>query len=304
MYWRIGRAIRFRFSVPQRFSVSAESDNDAGSYVKKVIPKTMDQKIAIEAELGKCFLFQNMDYQQRSQIIESMTERQATPGEYIIRQGESGDYLYIIAAGDFDVLKRNAEGVEAKVFAYKDTGMFGELALMYNCPRAATVRATTIGQLWALDRVSFRHLLVDYNSKQRNMYEEFLQRVPLLTRLSSTERAHVADCLQSKTFDDGDYVIRQGEQDELPAFYLVEDGEARATQSKADGSDEEIEVGHMKTGDYFGERALITNEPRAANVIAVGALKVAMMDRASFERVLGECREIMERQVQQYKNAV
>jgi cAMP-dependent protein kinase regulator len=286
----------------QRCSVSAESDTNAASFVKTVVPKTMDQKIAIEGELNKCFLFQNMDYQQRSSIIDAMTERKAVAGEYIIRQGESGDFLYIIASGEFDVLKHGADNVDNKVFAYKDAGMFGELALMYNCPRAATVRATTAGQLWALDRVSFRHLLVDYNSRQRALYEDFLQRVPLLAGLSQTERAYVADCLLPKTFDDGEYVIRQGDVEEMPCFYFIEEGAARATQSRPD-SDTEVEVKAYAAGDYFGERALITNEPRAANVIAVGELRVAMMDRASFERVLGDCQDVMKRNLQLYGNA-
>ena len=94
--------------------------------------------------------------------------------------GESGDCLYMIESGEFDVLKRNAEGVDTKVFRYVNSGAFGELALMYNCPRAATVQAVGGGCLWALDRAAFRHLLVGYNQQKRALYEEFLEHVPLL----------------------------------------------------------------------------------------------------------------------------
>jgi len=232
-----------------------------------------------------------------------MTEKVVNPGDYVIRQGENGDNLYVIESGEFDVFKKNAEtGQDMKVFHYSNAGAFGELALMYNCPRAATVQATSPGLLWALDRQSFRFLLVDSNRNKRKMYEDFLEQVPLLAHLTQSERSMVADCLVAQTFEDGDYVIRQGDQEEMPKLYLIEEGEARATQVP-DGKEEEVEVGRMKKGDYFGERALITQEPRAANVVAVGTLKVAAMDRASFERLLGECRDIMARQIQTYQSA-
>ena len=83
----------------------------------------------------------------------------------------------MIAEGAFDVLKN-----DAPVFAYRDAGLFGELALMYICPRAATVRASTAGRLWALDRVAFRHLLVEHNARRSAMYEEFLAHVPVLAQ--------------------------------------------------------------------------------------------------------------------------
>ena len=87
----------------------------------------------------------------------------------------------------------------------------------------------------------------------------------------------VADCLVSLSFDDGDTVLTQGDVEEMAKFYLIEDGEAVASQVDASGT--EVEVGRMKKGDYFGERALITNEARAATVKAVGPLRVAAMDR-------------------------
>ena len=62
---------------------------------------------------------------------------------------------------------------------------------------------------------------------------------------------------------------------------------------------------HYKVGDYFGERALIKNEPRAANVVAKTECTVVCMDRHSFKRLMGPLEDILKRNMdlyEQYKN--
>ncbi len=55
------------------------------------------------------------------------------------REGDAGDNLYVIQSGVYEAIKGQGAG-ERVLFRYEDKGAFGELALMYNCPRAATVR--------------------------------------------------------------------------------------------------------------------------------------------------------------------
>lgn len=54
--------------------------------------------------------------------------------------GDTGDFFYVIDSGKYDVLKKVGAEPEKKVFFYDEKGSFGELALMYNTPRAATVQ--------------------------------------------------------------------------------------------------------------------------------------------------------------------
>lgn len=64
------------------------------------------------------------------------------------------------------------------------------------------------------------------------------------------------------------------------------------------------EVRHYKHGEYFGELALLKNEPRAANVIAKTKCKVAMIDRNMFKRLLGPLDDILKRNMTSYMNYV
>ena len=91
-----------------------------------------------------------------------MAERKVTPGEVIIKKGDEGDYFYAIDTGKF-VASKNGE----QKFIYNGNGSFGELALLYNSPRAATVVSETEGVLWALDRSSFRALVVTTMEQRR-----------------------------------------------------------------------------------------------------------------------------------------
>ena len=96
-----------------------------------------------------------LDNEQEGDIIDAMFEKKVDKDEMIIKEGDEGDNFYIIERGEFVALKGDQE-----VFSYDNKGSFGELALMYNCPRAATVIAKSEGTLWCVDRLSFRNIIV------------------------------------------------------------------------------------------------------------------------------------------------
>ncbi len=157
---------------------------------------------------------------------------------------------------------------------YEQGEAFGELALLYNAPRAATITAKTPCRLWVLDRATFNHIVKESASKRREKYEEFLKSVKILSSMDMYERSKLPDALKTFEYKQGDYIINQGEDGDI--FYLPIDGEAVATKS-IDGQPPK-EVMQYKEGDYFGELALLKNEPRAANVVAKVCLSLMRLD--------------------------
>ncbi|KAK9896381.1 camp-dependent protein kinase regulatory subunit [Cystobasidium minutum MCA 4210] len=172
-------------------------------------------------------------------------------------------------------------------------GSFGELALMYNAPRAATVVCSSENAtLWALDRVTFRTILMEHTSKKRRMYEKFLSEVPILVSLENYERSKIADALEERIYEEGEDVVREGELGKN--FYIIESGKAEVLKRKEGGVQER--VGTLTKGDYFGELALLNSAPRAATVRAVsGRLRVATLGEKAFTRLLGPVVEILTR---------
>ncbi|KFY59740.1 hypothetical protein V496_05556 [Pseudogymnoascus sp. VKM F-4515 (FW-2607)] len=161
---------------------------------------------------------------------------------------------------------------------------------MYGAPRNATViSATNDCVLWALDRVTFRRILMDYTFTRRRMYEKFLAEVPLLSSLNDYERSKIADALESCKYPAGTKIISEGDAGE--AFYLLEDGEASAYKKGV-----EMPVKNYRKGDFFGELALLNDAPRAASVVCVTDVKVATLGKDGFQRLLGPVEGIMRRE--------
>jgi cAMP-dependent protein kinase regulator len=104
-----------------------------------------------------------------------MDERKAKAGEAIITQGEEGNDLYVVESGVLSCSKLfpgKSEPTFLKKYQAGDS--FGELALLYNAPRAATIIADTDALLWSLDRSTFTHIVKGAASKKREKYEAFL----------------------------------------------------------------------------------------------------------------------------------
>lgn len=176
-----------------------------------------------------------------------------------------------------------------KVGTIQAGGSFGELALMYNHPRAATVVSAEPGcTLWALDRNTFRRILMESTFARRRMYESFLEEVPILQSLTPYERSKIADALETRKYAAGDVIIKEGDPGD--AFFLLVSGEADAYKSGIEGS-----AKHYSKGDFFGELALLNDAPRAASVVAATEVKVASLGKKAFQRLLGPVEGLLRR---------
>ncbi|XP_060925538.1 protein kinase, cAMP-dependent, regulatory, type II, alpha, B [Limanda limanda] len=292
----------------RRVSVCAEAynpddDEDDDTEPRVVYPKTDEQRRRLQDACKYILLFKTLEGEQFSEVLDAMFEVLVKPQEHIIDQGEDGDNFYVIENGVYDIFVKK-DGGDLCVGKYDNKGSFGELALMYNTPRAATIVATQDGALWGLDRATFHRLIVKNNAKKRRMYEAFIECVPLLKSLELAERMKIVDVLGARAFNDEERVITQGDQ--AHCFYIVESGEVKIMiKSKTQASQQdsaEVEVARCTRGQYFGELALVTNKPRAASVYAMGETKCLVIDIQAFERLLGPCMDIMKRNISQYED--
>ena len=117
-------------------------------------------------------MFNHLNEREQDIVILSMQERNAQRDEKIIQQGDEGDCLYVIGSGTLTCNKILKEGQEPTFLkTYQPGEAFGELALLYNAPRAATITANEDCQLWKLGRDTFNHIVKDAAAKKRHLYE-------------------------------------------------------------------------------------------------------------------------------------
>ncbi|XP_065226682.1 cAMP-dependent protein kinase type II regulatory subunit-like [Planococcus citri] len=286
----------------RRKSVFAEAYNpeedDDDDNKKVVFPKSDAQRQALADSVKDILLFRSLDKEQMNEVIDAMFEKIAEKDDYIIKQGDDGDNFYVIQEGVYQAFVNTDDGKQLLVHTYNGKGSFGELALMYNMPRAATIQAATKGSLWAMDRQTFRRIVLKSAFKKRKMYEALIDNVPMLKALQSYERMNLADALIPRSYNNGECIIKQG--DAADGMYFIEDGTIRICI--LDEANKEVEIKKIEKSGYFGELALVTHKPRAASAYALGDVKLAFLDVEAFERLLGPCMDIMKRNIDDYEN--
>ncbi|XP_055336043.1 cAMP-dependent protein kinase type II regulatory subunit-like isoform X2 [Paramacrobiotus metropolitanus] len=289
----------------RRQSVRAEVYDPAKAQAITVpsYPKTNEEVERLMRMAPKIFVLRALDHDALRKVIDALKRVDVFEKQDIITQGdEVANDFYIVDRGVFEAFVTNQSGGKRRVQVYNNEGAFGELALMYNQPRAATVTAMTDGRLWALDRQTFRVLVLNTAFQKREGYMKMLAQVDLFQELKNYERQKLADALMPRVYKKGQKIISQGDQ--ADGMYFVESGEV-VLKKMVDG--ETKELGRTGPGGYFGERALITNQPRAATVFASGThyeTKLAFLDKEAFERLLGPCIDIMKRNEARYQKQV
>ncbi|KAK6492524.1 cGMP-dependent protein kinase 2-like isoform X1 [Huso huso] len=255
------------------------------SFEKVRVRKDSSVKKLITEALNKNLFLKRLEVQQIKDMVECMYERNYHQGDYVIKQGEPGNHLFVVAEGKLDVFQQSKFLTTMSVWT-----AFGELAILYNCTRTASVRAVSHVKTWALDREVFQNIMRRTAQARHEQYRNFLRSVSLFTNLPEDKLSKIVDCLEVEYYDKGDYIIREGE--EGSTFYIITKGKVNVTQS-TDGHAEPQMIKTLQRGDYFGEKALISDDFRSANIIAdENDVECLVIDRETFNQTVGTFDEL------------
>ncbi|KAJ8919915.1 hypothetical protein NQ315_006444 [Exocentrus adspersus] len=278
-------------NLPKKQGVSAESSDATGEASHITIPKHekdfRSKQLIKDAIMDNDFL-KNLDTSQVREIVDAMYPKEFPAGSLVVREGEAGVHLFVSAEGDFEVIK------DGKVLGHMGPGKaFGELAILYNCTRTASIRAVTESKVWMLDRKVFQQIMMRTGLQRLQDNINFLKSVPLLQNRSTEELAKIADVLEVEFYPAGAYIIRQGASGD--SFFILSSGSVKVTQ-RLPGRLEEEEIRVLQRGDYFGEQALLKEDCRTASVIALHpGVECLTLDRESFNQLIGDLSEIKEK---------
>jgi ATP-binding cassette subfamily B protein len=217
-------------------------------------------------------------------------------GQTVLAEGEPGDAAYLVCSGRVRVVKDGPDGRPVTLATLGPGELLGEHALLTDAPRTASARAADDAVLFRLGRGDFLALLRE-QPELRQWFEKliahrglarFLQTATFLSALPARQVAGLVDQLEVCRFAEGETILREG--DRGGRMYVLTAGEAKVVK----GPDDAV-LAYLVPGDYFGERALLTDEPRYAGVVALSPAECACLDRVGLDRLLEGAPQVRER---------
>lgn len=168
---------------------------------------------------------------------------------------------------------------------------FGEIALLQNDKRTASITATTDCDTWVLTGECFKYIIAQNSIRRRNISLEFLNKVNLFDKLEQYEKIKLIEGLTTQTYQKGEYIFHKGDQGDN--FYIIEEGEVEFGHEDEEGNiPEPVRV--LGVGSHFGEIALINDVKRTLSVRATtDKVKLLLLARDAFSRILGNIREYL-----------
>jgi len=248
--------------------------------------KTADEEQFLVGVMGENKLLKTLTPSDRHTLMAALDKQDFAAGAVIIKQGDAGDKFYIVIDGECDI---SVEG-KGSVMKAKKGLTFGELALLHNAPRAATVTALTPVKTFTLDMLSFKGILMTKMESDQTAYLGFLDAVPGIADLSKGEKQKMASALKEHVYEAGMPIITEG--DVGNEMFIIRDGEVKCTKN---GSAAEVSR-RLTRGDFFGELALKSSEKRAATVTTTVKTTVLSMHRSAYERITTSLEELLARQ--------
>ena len=148
-------------------------------------------------------------------IIDAFESCKIHQGDTLIRQGDIGDFFYIMRAG-----KVRFE-LGGNVVGYATKGKsFGELALLYTSPRAASVIAETPTTVYRVDQKTFRYIMQSQTLQAEGDKKNLLKGITFLQDLDASDLNKLVHTMTPRKFEKGEYIVIKGEEGDT--FYVIQ----------------------------------------------------------------------------------
>ena len=252
-----------------------------GSFIAKEFPKTDFDKELIKNALSDNFIFSHLTDKRRARLIGAFEKIDVDKGSKIIEEGDVGDYFYVIGSGEVEFIVGGNSVGSAGI-----GGTFGELALLYQAPRAATCVAKESCSLFRLDQDHFRRILMMQAEDEVSDVVKILKEVPYFKDLGTEKLNKIAANLHVKHFAGGEIIFKSSDKDWVPRFCIIQEGKIHVSDVQGGGAEyRDITFG---PGEFFGDAGIVTGKPLMATVKAESDVTILSMTRETFIRVVGE----------------
>ncbi len=257
-------------------------------------PKPLDPVVTrVREKLPKIPLFSDLDPAPFRELIERCQLRALKAGDRVFKQGSAGDSFFVICGGAVRVLRDEPERPQELAMLHEGS-FFGEMAILSDAPRTATVESTSDDTLLLEISAS---LLNDLSARYPQMALALKRfcRQRLLANVMSTsalfrpftkqERKKLIELFRAREVPKGTVILKAGEVSD--GLYVVLSGEVEAKNGG------EL-LARLREGELFGEMSLLTRSPAVASVTAVRRTSLLRLPREDFNTVMMTHPQVLE----------
>jgi len=232
-------------------------------------------------------LFGQLGARALRRLIEASRLVRLHEGEVLFRQGDPADALYVVAEGA--VVPIAEDGTRCKLSVLEPGDFFGEIALVTDQPRNATIEALVETELLAIDRHVIGDLLEDepevlavtLRFLRERLVARLLSTSPVFSGIARDERARLIRAFRLMEVPENAVLVEQGVPSR--ALFLVLAGELRVIEASREV---DKEIATLCAGEPCGEMSLIDRAPAVASVVAARKSWLLLLPRADFDRVV------------------
>ena len=235
--------------------------------------KTSQEIKALAKLLSSHFLFASLPDHSINQLISNFKLFSLKAQEIVFEQNSKGQNFYIIQSGKVEVI---VNGQRKKII--EKMTQFGELALLHDSLRTATIKTVENALFWVLNRKSFQEAVHEISRKNHEENNQFIDQISVFQVLTKAQKEDLVNLLVIQEFEDGQKIFSEGEPGNM--LYVIKKGCVVCSKN-------EQEIRKLWPGDYFGEQALIYNTERTATVTTVGPTILLSLGRKELMDSLG-----------------
>lgn len=243
---------------------------DAVIQEKKLSPNERGEILKV---LQSHFIFNSLSNENMLHLVSEFKLYIFLPSKVVFSEGSPGQNFYIIHMGSVEVVVNS----EVKTVLSKGDS-FGELALLHDSPRTATIRTAEKSMFWVLSRDTFRSAVKSINDAKMTENKQFLDKIPVFTHLTRQQKDSLLPLLVVHEFSNGEKIVKEGDTGDL--LYIIKKG----TVSCSIGG---VEIRKLIEGDFFGEQVLLYKTNRTATVEAVDKVSLLSLKCDDLIGVLG-----------------
>ncbi|HEY2729405.1 MAG TPA: cyclic nucleotide-binding domain-containing protein [Polyangia bacterium] len=222
-------------------------------------------------------------------VVNALRLRRLVDGDFVIREGEPGVAFYLVATGQVRVFATQG-GRQVERGRLHEGALFGEMSLLTQQPRTASVQVVDEADILELARESMASLTAEVPSlavaldkfARERLLKNLLATSPLFRPFNHQQQLDLIRRFDGHEIAAGTVVIREGDAGQ--GLFVVLSGEVEVSKRQAGGG--ELALARLRAGDVFGEMSLLTNQPTSATVTAALPSTILFLARDYFQRLI------------------